>query len=66
MGKKDKAIKTSLLKQSRKPGLLLRAPLPPYTGERGKPVKIAADFDTALDALVAVPSPKRRRKAGRP
>ena len=32
---------------------------------RGKPVKIVADFDAALDALVAVPA-KKRRKAGRP
>lgn len=38
---------------------------PSKSGARGKPVKIAADFDTALDALVAVPS-KKRRKAGRP
>ncbi len=33
---------------------------------RGKPIKIAADFDTALAALIAVPLPKKRRKAGRP
>ena len=33
-------------------------------GVRGRPIKIAADFDTALAALVAVPS-KKRRKAGR-
>lgn len=33
--------------------------------KRGKPIKIAADFDIALDALLAVPS-KKRRKAGRP
>lgn len=33
--------------------------------DRGKFVKIPADFDTALTALIAV-SPKKRRKAGRP
>ena len=38
----------------------------PVSGRPGKPVKIPADFDTALDALIAVPSPKKRRKAGRP
>lgn len=32
---------------------------------RGKPIKIAADFDTVLAALAAVPA-KKRRKAGRP
>lgn len=32
---------------------------------RGKPVKIPTDFDTALSALITVPQPKKRRKAGR-
>lgn len=35
-------------------------------GTASKPIKITADFDTALDALIAVPSPKKRRKSGRP
>ncbi len=34
-------------------------------GAASKPVKIAADFDTALAALAAVPPPKKRRKPGR-
>jgi len=31
-------------------------------GVRGKPIKIAASFETAVDALLAVPSEKKKRK----
>ena len=53
-------------KKGPKPQMSLRVEELQLSNVRGRPIKIAADFDTALAALIAVPSPKKRRKSGRP